>query len=70
MQAAVTESVLKELKKKENEQDQPKFSSQKKEPIAVVPYMHRIAHGLKTVENGGNVKAVFSAPLNVVANVP
>ncbi|CAN7938287.1 unnamed protein product, partial [Ixodes hexagonus] len=56
---SVAEIVLKRLRS----EDCPRPTVLRdKQKVAVIPYIHKTAHGLKKVANRSNVKVVFSAP--------
>lgn len=56
---SVAEIVLKRLRR----EDRPRpMVLRNKQKVAVIPYIHKTAHGFKKVANRSNVKVVFSAP--------
>ncbi|XP_077514106.1 uncharacterized protein LOC144124980 [Amblyomma americanum] len=55
------------LKKKRQESLLPSGPSERKEKIAVIPYMHCLSHDLKKIGTKANVRVVFSAPDKLIA---
>lgn len=56
---SVAEKLLKKIKQGENATTD---CADEKKPLAVLPYLHKISHGLKKIGNKANVRVVFSAP--------
>lgn len=59
---SVAEAMHRKRKRKGSDGNEERNTAEKREKLAVIPYMHTVSHRLKKIGQRLNVKVVFSAP--------